>query len=364
MLSSGVAKARNAILIQFISDACCVPCHWQYDSEKIKKSVEEEENPLLFPTESKHWLNPFYRIEVGNNSLYGDEGRALLISLSKNASFDALDYAKTLENIFGTESLYGVFPEENVTRDQYPVQRGWRPHSIKYFLSHIETKKAENTNLSDEKIYLTSGSSDDQSDCLSKISPFVGQEFVSNPNSKSMSAEVFEKIEKCVTITQNGKAISAALCGARIIYKCLQTESINENNHKEVMKNILEQVLSDLNDSNRIYPHALDNEAAEAILNALSNTDKSHVDFVAENGKGCGLFFNFVNCMHAVLVHSNLKDALRNTIAAGGDCVARSNFIGAVFGALYPMEHLIDNDWTSKYKHYQQIQEILGKLFP
>ena len=359
-------RARSMIQCHFISDASVVPVHWQYNKDVIQKSVSEDGNPLLFSTEEKHWINPFYKVEVGNNSLYADQGRALLESLSRNPSFDCVDYSKTLENYFTKDNgLYGEFPEKDVTRDDYPVLRGWRPHSIKSFLSSIRTKKEECKNIDEEKIYLFSGSSDEQSDCLAKVTPFVALDFQKNSNGK-ISMETLQNIDKCVSVTQTGpKAIATALVTARILCYCLQEENTNERNHRDILVSVLRKVMDDLEDENRVYPYALDGDASNAIKDALSNKDRDHIEFVSENGQGCGLFFNFVNALHCVLQFGTLQSALKQTILAGGDCAARSLFIGAVFGSLYSLDNErvdIPDSWKKLHLHWNSISEQVDIL--
>mmetsp|Transcript_1116 Transcript_1116/g.1369 ORF Transcript_1116/g.1369 Transcript_1116/m.1369 type:complete len:301 (-) Transcript_1116:73-975(-) len=295
--------------------------------------------------------------------MYADQGRALLCSIANKSDFDVLDYAKTLYSIFaGENSLYGDFPEENVSRDQYPVQRGWRPHSIKMFLSNVQSKQKElSNNATEDKIFLASGSSDDQSDCLTKVLPLVAFDIAKN-SPESISPQVLENIDKCVSVTQTGpKAVTTALTAARILFKCIKEDLTTAESATERFRRILMEVSQELLDDKRVYPTELDSDASQAIQEALSNSNRSHIEFVAENGKGCGLFFNFVNAMHAVLVHQGLIDSLTNTILAGGDCVARSNFIGAVFGTLSCSDDL-PVEWKETYAHTTSLSQQISSL--
>ena len=180
------ATIREMVLSQLISDASLAGCHWQYKAEQIAESAEKDGNPVLFPKEESHLLNPFYRIQKGEgtgNTFYGDQTLSLLRSLNDEVAkkekdvveVNVIGFAKRLRETFGGGGGYGPWPEAEVSRSDYPVPRGWRSHSLKSFLSSVDQKEKElSSKTEEEKIYLNSASSDDQSDCLAKVSLLVG----------------------------------------------------------------------------------------------------------------------------------------------------------------------------------------------
>merc|ERR1711862_647281 len=81
-------------------------------------------------------------------------------------------------------------------------------------------------------------------------------------------------------------------------------------------------------------------------------------DIVSKFGKACGLPGSFQGALASLLLAPDFVQGVRGNILAGGDCCARANYIGAVFGIeAIPME------WIEKVTNIGPILENTVKVF-
>ncbi|KAJ8300030.1 hypothetical protein KUTeg_021549, partial [Tegillarca granosa] len=128
------------------------PLHWNYKQEKLESLIEGLDE-IAFRQES---ANPFYCIETGKQSCYGDQTYCILKSLVENNDKNPL----------------------------LPIHSPWRHFSIKDFIRNY-----------DKKLDVTGSETDKQIDCILRAIPvtalFAGR------------SDMVDRVEDVIRITQN-----------------------------------------------------------------------------------------------------------------------------------------------------------------
>jgi len=302
MSVSKINRALGSIIGTFVSDAAAIPLEWIYNYETFDKVTAGKESYVFFP--ESHC--PFFKLPIGTNSCYADEGLALLKSLNEAKDFDDDSYKKALEIEFGENSKYKYGTER--TRP-FPVDFAWANSSILYFL----------------KMYLAgdskTGADDSQGDAFSKIAPIVVL-YAGKPELKQV-------IEKITRITQaNDMAVDYAVAAALIL------ENYILNGPSE--------------DWEPIFAHLTD-EVVENIKKVLSMKDMDHRQAVGDVGMACNLPGSFLGALHGIISRGDkgFANLVQSNIHAAGDCCSRGCFVGACAGAIYGID-AIPEDWFNK----------------
>ena len=94
----------------------------------------------------------------------------------------------------------------------------------------------------------------------------------------------------------------------------------------------------------------------------LERAAEQHGDTVESLGRNCHLPGSFQGALAAVLLAPDYVSAVRANIAAGGDCCARANYLGAVLGAKLGIE-AVPMEWIEKVTDIGKILENTVKVF-
>jgi hypothetical protein len=74
-------RSKHYTYITFLSKHAVAPLHWIYDQEKVAKLIKERAGEAEFFPKSQC---PFYIIESGSNTTYGDQLYVTLKSIADN----------------------------------------------------------------------------------------------------------------------------------------------------------------------------------------------------------------------------------------------------------------------------------------
>lgn len=247
------SRKLGCILAYALADAAVQPLHWIYDLGKFCATVGDAE-------EIEFWnpsANPFYCLETGKPSCYGDQTYALLDSLARKKDFDLADLKRTTYSMFGPDTDYALF--EEAKKKGLPVKAGWRNSSIKYFIKKMD-EGAEETGQPD----------DSQIDCVAKIAPLVAM-YAGHP-------KLLFHAEDAIRMTQdNDIAVSIGLAAARIIERCLLTTDTSET-----MLDVVKYAMKCLSANDRTNPQELDRAVIGFLQEVIDCKDMPHKDAVPQ----------------------------------------------------------------------------------
>ncbi|XP_046333134.1 crystallin J1A-like [Haliotis rufescens] len=255
-----VAERREAAVVgALVADAAIQPLHWIYNEEKLTDLIKDRDD-IEFWTPS---ANPFYCLETGLNSCYGDQSFVILKSLVQSQGVDVEDLKKATYDRFGPKSdyesavnaAYAGTKEKKLTSADLPLKGPWRHASIKHFLKNFESKMEE-----------TGSETDEQIDCVLRMVPVVAL-YAGRP-------EMLDKVENVLRVTQNfDTAVSIGLAAARILeYYIVHGPS----------PSVVDQVISQLEDPHRQAPQDLDRAVISFLKEVKACTDKPHHTVVTE----------------------------------------------------------------------------------
>ncbi|XP_067661914.1 crystallin J1A-like [Haliotis asinina] len=256
-----VSERREAAVVgALVADAAIQPLHWIYNKDKLNILIKDRED-IEFWTPS---ANPFYCLETGLNSCYGDQSFVILKSLVRCQGVDVEDLKKATYDRFGPKSdyesavnaKYAGTKEKKLTSDDLPLKGPWRHASIKHFLKNFENNLEE-----------TGSETDEQIDCVLRMVSVVAL-YAGRP-------EMLNRVEDVLRVTQNfDTAVSVGLAAARILeYFILHGPS----------PNVVEEVVAQLEDPHRNAPQDLDRAIVGFLKEVKACTDKQHDTVVTEN---------------------------------------------------------------------------------
>lgn len=240
----------GAVVGAAVADAAAQPLHWIYDAEKLDKLLSNKEEIEFHDPPA----NPYYRIDIGKNSSYGDQAYVLLKSLAARRSFDVDDFQNRSYTFFGPGSEYDNplitdYVAKQALTNIYPINTPWRNFSLKDFIKNYEAK-----------IDPTGSDTDDQMDCVAKIAPLVAL-FAGKP-------ELMEAVEDAIRVTQNNDfTVTIGMAAARLIEQYILHGP---------RPDALEEVIRQLSDPRRSNPQELDRAMAGMLRQVLEHRDKPH----------------------------------------------------------------------------------------
>ncbi|KAI8785317.1 crystallin J1A [Biomphalaria glabrata] len=221
-----------AIVGACVADAAAQPLHWVYNDD-VMQSVTQDREDVEFWVPS---ANPYYKIEGGRNTCYGDQAYVMLKSLVDSESFNLENLTKANYDFFGPESEYEK-PESDI-QESYPVNRPWRHGCLRDFIKNIH-----------DKVTPPGSPEDDQIDCAVRIIPLVAM-YAGHP-------QMLEVVEKGLRVLQESDlAATIGLAAARILEQYILLGDPGD---------VLTTVSNKLSDAHREYPQELDKAVAGQI---------------------------------------------------------------------------------------------------
>ncbi|XP_013413375.1 crystallin J1A [Lingula anatina] len=257
MLSVGQRKL-GAIVGAAVADAASQPLHWNYDPVKLAGIIGDREEVEFWEPSA----NPYYCIETGRQSCYGDLAYVLLESFSHCKGFNLEDQKERTYKFFGPGSEY----DDELNKDykwksgvgkNFPIKGPWKQFSMKHFLKRVEEGQAK-----------TGSPTDEQMDSVAKIAPVVAM-FAGEP-------DMLEKVEDAIRLTQESDTtVVLGMAAARIIeYFILNGPAPGEEAVRAAM--------GQLEDTHRNNPQDLDRAVVTFLREVLEKKNTPHQE-VARN---------------------------------------------------------------------------------
>ncbi|XP_071097526.1 crystallin J1C-like [Haliotis cracherodii] len=318
-MSTIEARRSAAVVGALVADAAVEPLHWIYNDDTLKSIIDgKEEIEFLMPSS-----NPFYEVETGEQSCYGDQELVILRSLVANKGIDLAAMKKTLFDVFGPGSVYEKAVQEKEKTGAKRLKGPYRNGSVREFLQKYSEGKTN-----------TGSDTDDQMDCVIRSIPVVAL--------YAGKADMLQKVEDFVKISHNTPvAVSCALSSARLLeYYIIHGKS----------PDAVEQTASKLSD-----------DQAGKLRAVLQKKDTPHNDVAKAFGRACTVPGAWQTAVHAIINASDFIGPVRTTSRAGGGNCSRSGYIGACMAAQYGLDS-IPESWRSRTNHYNEIKNLADEL--
>ena len=284
-----IGAVRGAI----VADAASMGLHWIYDTEKLKRLVDNSENkdPVFFNPPSC----PFYQYTSGKVSPYGAEALAVIESLS------------SAENVLPDQLAADI-------ASYISAYDGYKNHPTKTLID----------NVADGMKYPECGADDGQANSLVKV-PIAVARYAGGP-------DFLSKVEETIRVHQNNdKAVRYGLAAALLLEHIIHGASVKV------------ALAWAVGDDSPIDPKTRGELAAAAAdVPALTPPDEA----AKRLGAACLLPGALLTAVHIMRAATGYEEAVRLNILAGGDQCSRAAFIGACFAAEDPAA--VPAAWAAK----------------
>jgi ADP-ribosylglycohydrolase len=291
------------VLASFTADAHALGAHWIYDTQRIAREIGRVET-LLKPLPDSFHKNR----EAGGFTHYGDQTAVLLESLADRSGFHLDDFWHRWQDLFAGYD-------------------GYVDQATKATLRNIEDGKGPED----------CGSFSDELAGAARIAPLV-----------SFYAENPETLEEAVTaqtrMTHNNPiVVQCGLFFARTARGVLAGASPVASMEKEADG----------------FPGS---PVSEWVQKGIRSRDEESVEAILRFGQTCHAEQAFPSAVHIIARHEdNLKEALIQSVMAGGDSAGRGLLIGMVLGA-HLGEDAVPRDWLDGLIKGEAIGKALDRL--
>ena len=298
------ANGKAMVLASFAADSLALGAHWIYDTESISKMFDRVDTFLKPAPNSYHATK-----EKGAFTHYGDQTFVLLESLAAKKGFDLSDFSARWRALF--EDYNG-------------------------YMDHATTDTLSN--------YASGGSHEDPgspSEDLAgaaRIAPLV-YVYRHDPD------KLVESAKSQTRMTHNSPlTIDSAAFFARVAWRVLQgTQPV------EAMKNVSQE-------------HFGGSPVSRWVQAGLATKDKDSVSTISRFGQSCHTEEAFPGVVQLIArYHNDLKEALIQSVMAGGDSAARGMIVGMVLGAQFGPAGL-PQQWLNELKKKERISALIERL--
>ncbi len=297
-------KVKAMAMASLIADSLALGVHWIYDVDLIANEFGRVEE-LLKPTSDSYHPSK----DKGEFTHYGDQAFVLLESLAAKRGFDGADFSNRWRTLFQDYA-------------------GYYDHATKDTLE----------NLSRGLNFEEAGSSSGDLAGATRIAPLVYYY-------RSDLDKLLEAVELQTKMTHNNPGVlQCADFLSRVSWMVLEGQPPAFAIEKVADRLSNESPLSDW------------------VSKGLESKDNDSVETIAGFGQTCNHADAFSGVIHLIVKYeSDLKEALIQSVMAGGDSAARGMAVGLVLGAHLGMEN-IPAHWVSGLKKFSQIQGLLDCL--
>jgi ADP-ribosylglycohydrolase len=288
------------VLASFIGDSHALGAHWIYDTRRIEQEFGRIEGLREPPPDSFHTTKG-----AGEFTHYGDQTLVLLESLAARGGFRLEDFHQRWQELFANYTGY-----------------------------FDQATKATLNNIHDGKGPDQAGSLSDELAGAARIAPLV---FWYEEDPEGLEEAVLQQTQ----MTHNNPiVIQSGLFFAKIAIEALSGVSPTK---------ALEKASTLFKDS----------PLRQWVQEGLASRDLDSIDAVGRFGQTCHVQHAFPDVIHFISKYeNNLKEALINSVMAGGDSAGRGLIIGMILGAYLGSGHIPEN-WTSSLKMAGRIQDLL-----
>lgn len=310
-------RIQGSIWGQFVGDAASLATHFLEAKElekRFPKGVQGFEAP-----NSGHI---YAKKKSGESTLYGDAALVMLKSIEIQKGFSA--------RTFGTLFL------ETFASPSYPCA-----------LDETTRETIENYHISLEDSHpdmgfeFQGGANNTDLDTATRLAPLIAV-YWEAPNLLAI-------VDKATRVTQNNEITVAYMRSyARILQNLLEGQDLEKTIRKETQ--------------HQPDDTPLDHHVREKISQALKQQTADVKSATLKFGAGSTLDESFPSAIHAALKHSDsFKEAILETVKAGGDTAGRAAIVGTILGAHLGLD-AIPKEWMHKLSHHKDIDEAIHHL--
>ncbi len=295
---------KAMVLAAFAADALALGAHWIYDTEVISKRFGRIEAFLKPGADSYHSTK-----EKGMFTHYGDQTQVLLESLAEKRGFDLSDFSTRWRTLFEDYNGY--------------VDQATRGTLSRYAAGSTHEDP---------------GSLSDDLSGASRIAPLV-YAYRNDLDTLVGCAKAQTRMTHSDPLT-----IDSAEFFARVAWLVLQGTS-----PAEAMNLIVQE-------------HFSNSPMSGWVKNGLASTARDSVQSIAAFGQTCHTPEAFPGAVHLIARYENdLKEALIQSVMAGGDNAARGMVVGMVLGA-YLGPSALPRPWLDDLQEKDRILGLLAGL--
>jgi len=298
------ANGKAMVLASFAADSLALGAHWIYDTESILKMFGRVDTFLKPAPNSYHATK-----EKGAFTHYGDQAFVLLESLAAKKGFDLSAFSARWRALF----------------DDY---NGYMDHATTDTLANYASGGSHED----------PGSPSEDLAGAARIAPLV-YIYRHDPD------KLVESAKSQTRMTHNSPlTIDSAAFFARVTFRVLQgTPPV------EAMENVSQE-------------HFGGSSLSHWVQAGLAARDKDSVSTLSKFGQSCHTEEAFPGVVQLIArYHNDLKEALIQSVMAGGDSAARGMIVGMVLGA-----HLgpagLPQQWLNGLKKKERISALIERL--
>jgi hypothetical protein len=320
---NGHAPRKVAAFIGAVTgDAAALHLEWIYDQEKLANIIGSND-PAFW--QDSHC--PFYTLPTGKVSCYADQAIQALTVMSDNGGvFDADKTCRHFLEHFGNPaSPYRVAEAKRYKDKKYPVEGPWIHGSVRGMVDRYNAD-------------IRPPGPDDarEHDGLDVALPLMIQQA---PNYDASA------LAQAINImTQDPWSVNHHEAEAFMIGQFIHGEDDPIGKTKEKFEDNTDIV-----------------KEIEAVEQGKNEGQDAKV-LVKKFGMACPMPGSFQSSLVSIIGAKSYHDALRETIACGGDACSRANLIGACLGAKYGIEG-IPIHWLAKVDGIESLIENAIKVF-
>jgi ADP-ribosylglycohydrolase len=297
-------KGETMVFASFVGDSLALGAHWIYDAGRIAREFGRVEQ-LLKPREDSYHPTK----DQGECTHYGDQMFVLLQSVAAMRGFDLLDFFQRWQDLF---------------RDY----KGYYDGATKGTIRNIAKGKGPEG----------SGSPSNDLAGAARIAPLL---YCYRNDLDSLVRAVTAQTKMTHT---DPATIDSAEFFARVTFRtlggALPTAAI-----REVAK--------------ERYP---DSTISEWVQDGFDSHDMESVAAIGKLGQSCHSPDAFPAVVHLIVKYErNLREALIQSVMAGGDSAARGILVGMVLGA-YLGKGSLPEEWIAGLKKGEEIKSLLHQL--
>jgi len=297
-------RKRDLVLASLVADSLALGAHWMYDTEKIRKKIGRVDR-LLEPLPGS--FHPTK--EQGEFTHYGDQAFVLLESVAHLGDFDIEDFSSRWRALF---SDYKGYVDQATKATLQNLGRGMKP--------------------------LEAGSSSSDLAGASRIAPLVCR-YAQDHDLLVRSARDQTRMTHNHPLVVEGAEFFATVC-----WKILQGET-------------------PVSAIQRLAAEKYQNSPLSGwVERGLQSREEDSVAVIGRFGQSCHADEAFSGVVHLIARYEkDLKEALIQSVMAGGDSAGRGMIVGMVLGAYLGSQSLPD-EWISGLKREKEIRSLIDKI--
>jgi ADP-ribosylglycohydrolase len=292
------------VLASLVADSLALGAHWIYDTERLGKEFGRVDRLL------KPLPNSFHAAkDKGDFTHYGDQTVVLLESVAHRGDFDIEDFSSRWRALF---SEYNGYVDKATKATLQNLDRGKKP--------------------------IEAGSSSSDLAGASRIAPLVCR------YAKDIEMLVRSARDQTRMTHNHPLVVESAEFFARVCSRILQGDTpVSAIQHLSVEK----------------YQGS---PLSEWVQKGLESGDEESVVVIGRFGQSCHVDEAFSGVVHLIARYENdLKEALIQSVMAGGDSAGRGMVVGMVLGA-YLGSQSLPAEWISGLKRGKKIRSLIDEV--